>query len=84
MTVTEMKHAYARRPFIPFRIHYPGGPAVDVTSPEFMMFSPTGRIVFAMLPDGRDIRIDTALITALEGLKMSDESPDAQHTENEE
>ena len=83
MTVTEVKHAYSRQPFVPFRIHYPGGPAVDVPRPEFMMFSPTNRIVFVMLPDGRDIRIDAALISALEELEVTTEPPDVQHTNGE-
>ena len=83
MTVTEVREAYRRNPFVPFRIIIPGGPAVDVSSPEFMMFSPTNRIVFVMLPDGREIRIDSALITALEDLEVASGPADAR-TENGE
>lgn len=58
-------------PFVPFRIHYPGGPAVEVPHPDFMSFSATGRIAFVSLPDDRLMRIDVALITSLEELKPS-------------
>lgn len=71
MTVQKLKDAYHREPFIPFRIHYPGGAAVEVAHPEFIAFSPTGRIVTVCLPDDRSVHLDVALITALEELKVS-------------
>ena len=71
MTVQEVKNAKNANPFVPFRIHYPGGPAVEVPHPDFMSFSATGRIAFVSLPDDRLMRIDVALITSLEELKPS-------------
>jgi len=68
MTVQHFKEVWGARPFIPFRIIFPGGPAV-VEHPEFPSFSQTGRIAFVSLPDERLLRIDVALITALEELK---------------
>ena len=69
MTVNEVKAAKNAMPFVPFRIHYPGGPAVEVPHPDYMSFSATGRIAFVSLPDDRLMRIDVALITSLEELQ---------------
>lgn len=69
MTVEEVRKIKNAVPFVPFRIHYPGGAAVEVPHPDYMSFSATGRIAFISLPDDRLIRIDVALITALEELK---------------
>lgn len=71
MTVQHLKETKNAAPFIPFRIHYPGGPAVEVPHPDFISFSQTGRIVFVSLPDERLVRIDVALITSLEELKST-------------
>ncbi|MEO8353389.1 MAG: hypothetical protein ABI680_16795 [Chthoniobacteraceae bacterium] len=79
MTVDELKDIFHRRPFIPFRIHHPGGPPVEVVHPDFMMFSPTGRIAAVYLPDERQVRFDVALITALEELETR-----AEPTERDE
>ena len=69
MTVEQVKAVKNAIPFVPFRIHYPGGPAVEVPHPDYMSFSATGRIAFVSLPDDRLIRIDVALITSLEELQ---------------
>ena len=69
MTVQEVKAAKNAMPFVPFRIHYPGGPAVEVPHPDYMSFSATGRIAFVSLPDDRLMRIDVAPITSLEELQ---------------
>ena len=69
MTVQEVKAAKNAMPFVPFRIHYPGGPPVEVPHPDYMSFSATGRIAYVSLPDDRLIRIDVALITSLEELQ---------------
>ncbi len=71
MTVQQIREPWARQPFVPFRIHYPGGAPVEVLHPETLAFSPTGRIAFIVLPDERLIRIDVALITALEELHVT-------------
>jgi hypothetical protein len=69
MTVQHLKDTVNTVPFIPFRIHYPGGPAIDVPHRDYISFSPTGRITFVALPDDRLFRIDVALITCLEELQ---------------
>ena len=69
MTVQEVKAAKNAVPYVPFRIHYPGGPAVEIPHPDYMSFSATGRIAYVSLPDDRQIRIDVALITSLEELQ---------------
>jgi hypothetical protein len=69
MTVEQVKAMKNAIPFVPFRIHYPGGSPVDVPHPDYMSFSATGRIAYVSLPDERLIRIDVALITSLEELQ---------------
>ena len=73
MTVQQLKTTWDSELFIPFRIHYPGGPVLEVPHPEYMSFSPTGRIVTVLLPDERLCRVDVALITAIEELQISAE-----------
>lgn len=70
MTVQQLKEAWAAKPFIPFRIIFPGGTA-DVPHPEFISFSQTGRIASVSLPDDRFLKVDVALITALEELEAA-------------
>ena len=77
MTVQQIKENYAAQPFIPFRIYYPSGPSIDVTHPEWMSFSPTGRIVTIWTPDERWKKVDVALITALESLVSEPNSQEA-------
>lgn len=71
MTVEHLKQSWGARPFIPFRIIFPGG-TVDVPHPEYLAFSHTGRIAFVSLPDERLMRVDVALITALEELQTAE------------
>ena len=68
MTVDHIKRVKNSIPFVPLRIHYPGGAPVEVPHPDFISFSATGRIAYVSLPDDRLIRIDVALITSLEEL----------------
>lgn len=72
MTVQEVKAAKNAVPFGPFRIHYPGGPPVEVTHPDFMSFSTTGRVAYVSLPDYRLVRIGVALITAIEEMQAAE------------
>ena len=71
MNVTEVKEAYRRRPFVPFRIHYEGGAPVEVGAPESMMFSPVNQIVFVNLREGGDVRIHPSRITRLEVIRSA-------------
>ena len=77
MTVQQIKDNYSAQPFRPFRIHYPGGPPADVPHPEWMSFSPTGRIVTVWTPDEHWKQIDVALITAMESLTPAPNSQDS-------
>lgn len=69
MTVHEIKAAKNAIPFVPFRIHYPGGSPLDVLHPDFMAFSQTGRIAYVTIPEDRLMRVDVALITSIEELQ---------------
>ena len=69
MTVEKFRQSWHAQPFVPFRIHTPGGEVVEVPHPDFLHMSPTGRIAHVSLPDERLIHIDVALITSLEELQ---------------
>jgi hypothetical protein len=69
MTVHEIKAAKNAVPFVPFRIHYPGGSPISVLHPDFMSFSLTGRIAYVTIPEDRLVRVDVALITSIEELE---------------
>jgi hypothetical protein len=71
MTVQHLKDTLNRTPFVPFRIYYPGGPAVDVPYRDAASMSPTGRILSVYLPDERQIHLDVALITSTENLELT-------------
>ena len=71
MSITEVKEAYRRRPFVPFRIHREGGTAVEVGAPEYMMFSPINQIVFVNLREGGKAIIHPTQITELEVIRST-------------
>ena len=69
MTVQQVQEIMHAQPFVPFRIKYPGGEPVEVPHSDFIALSRTGRIATVALQDERWIKIDVALITALEELE---------------
>jgi hypothetical protein len=69
MTSKELRELYSAAPFQPFEIILPNG-KVHVGHPEFMMFSPDYRTVYAADErTGETKRIDVKMIVALNELK---------------
>jgi hypothetical protein len=70
MNVKEIRQLYSAAPFRPFELVLTNGARVYVGHPEFMMFSPDYRTVYAAgQRDGETKRIDTNMIIALNELK---------------
>jgi hypothetical protein len=74
MTIEQLKSAYDARPFHPFVMHLADGRAISVSSPEFMLTTPSGRTVVVAQPDDTVNIIDLLLITDLE-FKPNGRSP---------
>jgi hypothetical protein len=70
MNVKEIRQLYSAAPFRPFELVLTNGARVYVGHPEFMMFSPDYRTVYAADErDGETKRIDVKMIIALNELK---------------
>jgi len=70
MHADEFKTALSRQPFKPFRIRLGSGSTIDITHPEWVLVSPSGRtahIYESTSPDG-DVGhiIDVMLIESIE------------------
>jgi hypothetical protein len=69
MSLKEIRQLYSAAPFRPFEIVLTNGAAVYVGHPEFMMFSPDHRTVYAAdARSGETKRIDVKMIIALNEL----------------
>ena len=66
MTLEQIKSFYDAQPFQPFTIHLPDGREIPVLSREYIMASPTGRILIVYQPDDTFNWIDLLLVSDLE------------------
>ncbi len=70
MKIEEIRELYSAAPFQPFEIVLTNGATIYVGHPEFMMFSPDYRTVYAADVRNRGTkRIDVKMIIALNELK---------------
>jgi hypothetical protein len=70
MSLKEIRELYSAAPFQPFEIVLTNGAKVYVGHPEFMMFPPEHRTVYAAdARSGETKRIDVKMIIALNELK---------------
>ena len=66
MDYERIRELHRQRPFEPFRIRTVDGGSHTVTCPEFLLQSRTGQGVLLTTDDGRDVRLPTGQIAALE------------------
>jgi hypothetical protein len=66
MTVDQLRTAFQARPFIPFVMHLADGRNLPVSSPEFILTTPSGRTVAVAQPDDTVHVIDILMVTDLE------------------
>ncbi len=66
MTIEKLRELHQARPFTPFTIHIADGREVHVVSPEFMGFSPSGRLAHVFYADDRSEFIDLLLVASVE------------------
>lgn len=64
MTVEKLKELHKARPFSPFTIHLADGRSVRVASPQFMNFSPSGRLAHVFYQDEHSEFFDLLLVTS--------------------
>jgi hypothetical protein len=65
MTVDRVRELYQAKPFQAFTVHLADGREVQVKSPEFMSFSPSGRTIAVHEPDDSLRIVDLLLVTEL-------------------
>jgi hypothetical protein len=69
MSLKEIRELYSAAPFRPFEMVLTNGTTVYVGHPEFMMFSPDHRTVYAAdVRNGHTKRLDIKMIIALNEL----------------
>lgn len=66
MTIQRLREVHQAQPFRPFRMYLADGGQVDVTHPESLAYSETGRTVVVVLPDDCTQFIDLLLVSRLE------------------
>ncbi len=66
MTVEKLRKIHQARPFTPFILHLADGRSVRVLSPEFMAFSPSGRLAHVFYEGDRSEFFDLLLVTSVE------------------
>lgn len=66
MTVEKLREVHRARPFRPFVIHMADGRSVRVVSPEFVAFSPAGRLAHVFTDGDRSEFIDLLAVTSVE------------------
>lgn len=66
MTLTEVKRAYAAKPFRPFTLKLADGSRLRVRSPEFLAFFPGGRTIVVVKDEGEYEIVDLLLVTSLD------------------
>jgi hypothetical protein len=68
MTLERLAQFHGARPFRPFRLHVADGRNFDVTHPECLTYSPTGRTIVFVKDEASMEVFDLLLITSLESL----------------
>jgi hypothetical protein len=68
MTDEQIRKCFEAIPFVPFRVHTASGKSADISHPEFMHLSPSGRWLIVDKPDDTVELLDVFLITSLETL----------------
>ena len=63
MTIEKIKDLCNAEPFRPFALHLPDGREVSVKHPDFVAFSPTGRILIVVHEDESESIIDPMLVS---------------------
>lgn len=66
MTIEKLRELHRARPFAPFTLHLADGRSVRVQSPEFMNFSPSGRLAHVFYDGERSEFFDLLLVTSVE------------------
>jgi hypothetical protein len=66
MTVEQFRAALHQQPFRPFTIRMADGRAFDVSHPDFIAQSPSGRTVIVVQPDDSYSVLDLLLMSELE------------------
>ncbi|MEP0845809.1 MAG: hypothetical protein HRF50_03190 [Phycisphaerae bacterium] len=66
MTSDKLREAVRAQPFRPFRVHLGGGRALDVTHPDFMMISPSGRTAAVSERNDEFEIIDVLMVPSIE------------------
>ena len=66
MRIDEVRNLLRAHPFQPFSFHLPGGREIDVRHRDFIMASPSGRMVIVYQPDDSFNVIDLMLVSDLE------------------
>jgi hypothetical protein len=65
MTVEELRHHIKARPFRPFSLHVADGRTILVSHHDFILVSPSGRIIYVFQPDDSHDILDIMLITGI-------------------
>lgn len=68
MTLERLAQFHSARPFKPFRVHVADGRSFDVTHPECLAYSPTGRTIVHVKDEEHMEVLDLLLVTSLEQL----------------
>lgn len=66
MTIEKLRELHGARPFTPFTLRLADGRNVRVASPEFMNFSPSGRLAHVFHEGDRSEFFDLLLVTSVE------------------
>ena len=65
MTVQQLRAAHRAAPFRPFTVHMADGRSFDVSHPDFLSMSPTGRTVIIYQQDEEMSILDLLLMTEI-------------------
>lgn len=63
MTIEKIKQLCNAEPFRPFIFHFPDGRDIGVHHPDFVAFSPSGRLIVLVHEDDSESVIDPMLIS---------------------
>lgn len=65
MTITKLKEVHRSEPFRSFTLYLAAGGQVEVSHPESLAYSPTGRTVVVVSPDDTTQFIDLLLVSRI-------------------
>lgn len=66
MTIDQFRSTIRQQPFRPFKIRMADGRSFDVSHPDFLAQSPSGRTVIVFQPDESYSVLDLLLMTEIE------------------